>query len=75
LKSAWANSSRDPIFKIPNTTRAGGVAQVVECLPSKCEALSSNASTTWGGGQKEKRKETMYLLSHTQNGCHHKQSH
>jgi hypothetical protein len=25
---------------------AGGVAQVVECLPSKCEALSSNPGPT-----------------------------
>jgi hypothetical protein len=24
---------------------AGGVAQVAECLPSKCEAFSSNSST------------------------------
>jgi hypothetical protein len=26
--------------------RVGGVAQVVQCLPSKCEALSSTTSTT-----------------------------
>jgi hypothetical protein len=26
-KPAWANSLRDPISKIPNTKRAGGVAQ------------------------------------------------
>jgi hypothetical protein len=26
--------------------RAGEVAQVVECLPSMCEALSSNPTTT-----------------------------
>jgi hypothetical protein len=25
---------------------AGGVAQVVKCLPSKCEILSSNPSAT-----------------------------
>jgi hypothetical protein len=29
-KPAWANSSQDPLSKIPNT---GGVAQMVECLP------------------------------------------
>jgi hypothetical protein len=29
LKSAWENSLRDPISKIPNTKRAGGVAQGV----------------------------------------------
>jgi hypothetical protein len=28
-KTARANSSRDPILKIPNTKRAGGVAQSV----------------------------------------------
>jgi hypothetical protein len=45
LKSAWENSSRDPILKIPNThkKKAGGVAQVVECLPSKYKAMSSNS--------------------------------
>jgi hypothetical protein len=29
LKPAWENSSQDPILKIPNTKRAGGVAQGV----------------------------------------------
>jgi hypothetical protein len=33
---------RDPIS---NIKRAGGVARVIELLPSKCEALSSNHST------------------------------
>jgi hypothetical protein len=28
-KPAWANSLRDPILKIPNAKRAGGVAQDV----------------------------------------------
>jgi hypothetical protein len=32
-----ANSSRDPTLKKPSQKRAGGVAQVVECLPSKCQ--------------------------------------
>jgi hypothetical protein len=38
------------------TKRAGGMIQVVECLPSNCEALSSNSSAT----KKKKRvhKET-----------------
>jgi hypothetical protein len=35
--------------KYPTQKRAGGVAQVVEHLPSKCEALSSNPSTRVGG--------------------------
>jgi hypothetical protein len=39
-KLARANSSPDPISKILNPKRAGRVAQVVECLPSKYNALS-----------------------------------
>jgi hypothetical protein len=34
--------NQDTISKITGAKRAGGVAQVVECLPSKWEALSSN---------------------------------
>jgi hypothetical protein len=34
------------IKKIEETHRAGGVAEVVECLPSKCKVLSSNPTTT-----------------------------
>jgi hypothetical protein len=52
------NSSQDPILKKPNTkNRAGGVAQVVVYLPSKCEALSSNPSI-----RKKKKKD---YLNHT----------
>jgi hypothetical protein len=36
--------------------RAGGVAQVVEYPPSKCEALSSNSSTA-----KKKKKDNDHL--------------
>jgi hypothetical protein len=39
-KPAQAYSLRDPNLKIHNTKRAGGVAQVVEHLSSKSEALS-----------------------------------
>jgi hypothetical protein len=35
-----------PISKITNAKRADGLAPGVEHLPSKCEALSSNPSTT-----------------------------
>jgi hypothetical protein len=35
---------QDPISKIKKK-RAGGVAQVVECLPIKCEAWSSGLPT------------------------------
>jgi hypothetical protein len=39
LKPAWANSSRDPILKIPNTKKAGGVAQGIgpEFKPPFCK--------------------------------------
>jgi hypothetical protein len=36
----------DPISKITNTKRVGGVAQVADHLPSNCKALSSISSTT-----------------------------
>jgi hypothetical protein len=36
----------DPISKITNAKRAGGVAQRVEHLPSKHKALSSTPNTT-----------------------------
>jgi hypothetical protein len=39
--------------KYPTQNRAGRVSQVVQYLPSRCEALSSNPST----GKKKKRKE------------------
>jgi hypothetical protein len=55
-KPAWANSSQEPTSK--NTqhkkTKAGGVPQVVEHLPSKCEARSSNPSI---GKKKEKESK------------------
>jgi hypothetical protein len=38
---AWAKS-KTPVSKNGRAKSAGDVAQVVECLPSKCEALSSN---------------------------------
>jgi hypothetical protein len=37
----------------PKAKRAGGVAEVVECLPSKPEALSSNPSNS----KKKKKKK------------------
>jgi hypothetical protein len=40
-----------------STDRAGGVVQVVECLLSKCKALSSNPST-----EKKNRKKGITLL-------------
>jgi hypothetical protein len=40
--------------KYPTQKRAGGVAQAVECLPSKCEALNSNPSTAKKNNNKKK---------------------
>jgi hypothetical protein len=37
---------RDPVQKITTAERAGDITLVVEHLPSKCEALSSNLNTT-----------------------------
>jgi hypothetical protein len=45
-----ANSMEGPMLKISYTKKAGGVIHVVECLPSKSEALSSNPSTVKTNG-------------------------
>jgi predicted metal-binding protein len=45
LKPALENSLRDPILKYP-TQKGWRVAQAVECLCSKCEALCSNTGMT-----------------------------
>jgi signal recognition particle GTPase len=37
---------QDLVQKIIKAKRAGGMAQVVECLPCKHKALSSNSNTT-----------------------------
>jgi hypothetical protein len=52
LRSAPANSSQDPISKITRAKWTGSMAQAVQHLLCKCEALYSNPSPT-----KEKRKE------------------
>jgi hypothetical protein len=43
--------------KNPIENRAGGVAQMIACLPSKCEALTSNPSTA----KKEKEKKLQHF--------------
>jgi hypothetical protein len=59
-KPAQANSSQDPISKNKtkqknqHRTGAYGVSQVVECLPTKYDALSSNPSTA---KEKERKKD------------------
>jgi hypothetical protein len=51
-----SNNSRRPYLKNTQHTQKGWVAQVVEHLPSKCEALNSDPSTEKG---KEKKKKTQ----------------
>jgi hypothetical protein len=46
-----------PSQKYPTQKRAGKVAQVVEHLPSKCEALSSDPSST-----KKKKGKTFNVV-------------
>jgi hypothetical protein len=48
---------QDPISKITEAQRAGSMVQMVECLPSKREALSSNQSTTKKKKKKIKKNE------------------
>jgi hypothetical protein len=45
--------------KIIKIKKAGGVAQAVRCLPTKCKALSSNPSTI----AKKKRKYSEEIRS------------
>jgi hypothetical protein len=53
LRPAWANSLKDPISKITRARWTGDMAQVVEHLLCKHEALSLNLSPI---GRKEGRK-------------------
>jgi hypothetical protein len=48
------NKKWNPISKITRAKRDGGVAQVVEHLPSKHKAMNSNLNTS-----KEKKKKTL----------------
>jgi hypothetical protein len=45
--------------KYPKQNMTGKVVQVVVCLPSKCEARSSNLNTT---KKKKKKKKTLISL-------------
>jgi hypothetical protein len=49
-----------PLTKSNRQNRTGGVAQMIECLPSKCKALSSNSSTA-----KKERKKTNKINEQT----------
>jgi hypothetical protein len=46
LRQTKQKKEKTQINKIRGEKVAGGTVQMVECLPSKCEALNSNPSTT-----------------------------
>jgi hypothetical protein len=45
MVQAGLGKKQHPISKTTRAKRGGGVAQVIECLPTKCKALSSNPRT------------------------------
>jgi hypothetical protein len=55
-KPVQANSLKDPVSKNLTQKKADRVVQMVECLPSKHEALSSNSSAV---KKKKKRGQTQ----------------
>jgi hypothetical protein len=55
-RQAWAKQ-RGSISKISRAKRAGNVAQVLECLPSKYEALSLNPGTPLRKRERERERE------------------
>jgi hypothetical protein len=54
MVQASLGKNQDPVSKIIRSKKAGGLAQVVEHLPSKCAALISNPSTA-----KQKREKII----------------
>jgi hypothetical protein len=52
----WQMILETPISKIIRAKWTGGVAQLVECLLSKCKALNSNPSPTEGGERERERR-------------------
>jgi hypothetical protein len=61
-RPSWANSSQNLIFKITRAKWTRSVAKVVECLPCKYKALSSNHSPT---SQNKKDLYYFYILNIT----------
>jgi hypothetical protein len=59
LKPAQENSSPELILKNPSQKRACGMAQVVDCLPSRHEALGTNPITA----KKKKKKRSQVQCS------------
>jgi hypothetical protein len=62
-RKIWVQASMDkkldPVFKITRAKRAGGVAQVVMCLPPHWEALSSNPTISQNKNKKQAFRETV----------------
>jgi hypothetical protein len=56
LRPVQTNSLRPYLENTQHKNRADRVFQVVERLPSKCEVLSSNPSTTKNINEKKKKK-------------------
>jgi hypothetical protein len=71
FKTRWAYSSGDSHLQITEAKRTGGVAQAVQCLLCKCEALSLNSSHSPPPTKKKKKKrihqKTPPQLGHTCN--------
>jgi hypothetical protein len=53
-RSAWGNSSQDPLSKITRAAWTGGEAQAVECLLCKCKVLSSKPHSHRKGKKRRK---------------------
>jgi hypothetical protein len=52
MVQAGPGIKQDPISKITNTKRTGGMVQVVKHLPIKCKVLSSITSTNNNNNKK-----------------------
>jgi hypothetical protein len=61
VAQAGLGKKRDPISKITREKRPRVMAQVVEHLPSKCQALSSNPSIAKKKKKKKKREEIEHF--------------
>jgi hypothetical protein len=57
MVQAGLSKKPDPISKITREKRAEGMAQVVEYLPSKHQAPSSNSSPTKKERKKQRERE------------------
>jgi hypothetical protein len=53
----WSEASPRKNTRINKAKRAGGVGQVIKCLLSKPEALSSNPRPSWTGWHLSKAQE------------------